>query len=192
MQMSRAPQLTSSFSSSLFIPKLRRECAGEAVFASYLLSNAQVPLAADSPFRRAITNIKWRISPSVKSEALRLMPSFSHKWSVNDVPGLGRSGAEGRGYPPFQRLIGTSPRGAGAPKSGQTATGSVDLHCKSPVPWALGKQFRASHSRHVLESREGNHFVRITHLQLMQVIRGDIHSDKKQNLQPRVVFVRFD
>lgn len=61
-------------------------------------------------------------------------------------------------------------QGEQGPESGQTAPGYADLHCKSPVPWGLEKQFHSSHSRHVLESEECSHFVCITHLQLMQVI----------------------
>lgn len=149
-----------------------------------------MPLEADSPFRRAIGTIKWRISRRVNREALRLMPSLSHKWSV-DTHVLGRRQAEGRRYPPFQRLIGTSPRGAGPPRVDRQPR-ALQI-CKSPVPWGLGKQFRSSHSRHVLESGECSHFVCTTHLQLMQVIRGDIHSDKRKRIcNPESAFVRFE
>lgn len=77
--------------SSLFIPKLGQCAQGARRAYLHLISNAQVQLEADSPFRRAITNIKWGISRSVKNEALRLVPSVSSKWSIGTRV-LGRRG----------------------------------------------------------------------------------------------------
>lgn len=155
--------------SSLFIPKLGQCTQGTRRAYLHLISNAQVQLEADSPFRRAITNIKWGISRSVKNEALRLVPSLSSKWSVGTRV-LGRSNKQEGDTLCSRDSLALVQGELGPPRVDKTAPGSAAQHCKSPGLWGLGKQMHSSHSRHVLESGGCSHFIRGPHLQRMQVI----------------------